>query len=63
MVKAVEDVQGSLTDSAAGEQVLEQMVADQEPELGGIERRDRLEVAAGRPDSSAGERVDMGMEI
>jgi len=63
MVKAVEDVQGSLADAAAGEQVLEQMVAEQEHELGGIERRDRLKVAAGRPDSSACESVDMGMEI
>jgi len=63
MVKAVEDVQGSLADSAAGEQVLEQMVAEQEHELGGIKRGDRLKVAAGGPDSSAGESVDMGMEI
>jgi len=63
MVKAVEDVQGSLADSAGGEQVLEPMVAEQEHELGGTEHRDRLEVAAGRPDSSAGESVDMGREI
>jgi len=63
MVKAVEDVEGSLADSAAGEQVLEQMVAEQEHELGGIERCDRLKAAVGKPDSAAGESVDMRMEI
>ena len=63
MVKAVEDVQGSLADSAAGEQVLEQMVAEQEHDLGAVERRDRFKVTVGRPDSAAGESVDVRMEI
>ena len=34
MVKAVQDVQGSLADAAGGGQVSEQMVAEQEHELG-----------------------------
>ncbi len=42
MVKAVENVQGGLADSAASEQAFEQMVAEQEHELGGIERRNRF---------------------
>jgi hypothetical protein len=50
MMKAVEDVQGSLADSVTFEQVVEEMVAEQEHESGGIERRDRLKAAAGRPD-------------
>jgi hypothetical protein len=63
MVKAVQDLQGGLADSAAGEQVLGQMVPEQKHELGRIERRDRLKIAVGGPDYSAGESVDMGMEI
>ena len=62
-MKAVEDVQGSLVDSAGGGQVLEQIVAEQEHESADIERRGRLEVAVGGPDSAAGESVDMVMKI
>ena len=39
---AVEDVHGSLVDSSAGGQVLEQIAAEQEHESGDIERRGRL---------------------
>jgi hypothetical protein len=63
MVKTVQNVEGGLADSAAGEEVLEQMVAEQEHELGGIERRDRFKVTVGRPDSAASESVDVRMEI
>jgi len=45
MVKAVQNVKGGLADPAAGEEVLEHMVAEQEHELESIQRGDRFEAA------------------
>jgi hypothetical protein len=42
MVKAVQNVKGGLADPAAGEEVLEHMVAEQEHELESIQRGDRF---------------------
>ena len=63
MAKAVEEIEGGLADSVAGEQALQQVVAEQEDELEGIERRDRCKVTVGRPDAPAGESVEVRMEI
>jgi hypothetical protein len=63
MVKAVEDVQGGLADTAATEQVTEQAVSEEEHEAERIEGRDGLEVALGVPDAPAGKSMDMRMEI
>ena len=63
MVKAVQNVKGGLADPAAGEEVLEHMVAEQEHELESIQRGDRFEAAAARPNSPAGESMDVRMVI
>jgi hypothetical protein len=63
MMKPVGDFQGGLADSAATKQVCEQAVSEQEHELERIEGREGLEVAVGVPDSPAGYRVDLRMEI
>ena len=63
MVKAVQNVKGGLADPAAGEEVLEYMVAEQEHELGTIQGGDRFEAAIARPDSPAGESMDVRMVI
>jgi hypothetical protein len=62
-VEAVEDIDGGLADTAGGEQVFNHMVAEQQHELLGVERRNRFEVAVGGPDSPACDCMDVGMEV
>ena len=63
MVKTAQNVKGGLADPAAAEEVLEHMVAEQQHELDSIQRGDRFKAAVGRPDSLAGESMDVRMVV
>jgi len=63
MVKAVEDVDSSLVDSAGGEQVFNHMVSEEQHKLLSVERRNRFKAAVGGPDSPAGDGVDMRVKV
>jgi|WetSurMetagenome_2_1015567.scaffolds.fasta_scaffold108678_4 hypothetical protein len=63
MVEAVEDIDGSLADTAGGEQVFNHMVAEEQHTLLCVERRNGFKTAVGGPDSSAGDGVDIGMKV
>jgi hypothetical protein len=63
MVKAVEDIDSRLADSAGGEQVFNHMMAEQQHELLRVERGNRFKAAVGGPDAPAGNSMDVGMEI
>jgi hypothetical protein len=63
MVKTVQDVEGSLGDPAGGEEVTEDMMAEQQHELAAVEGRDGFEGAVGRPNAATCDGVDMGMQV
>jgi hypothetical protein len=63
MVKAVQDVEGSLADPAASKELLQHMVAEPQHQLVAVKRGDRFNAAAGGPNSPAGDGMDMRMQI
>ena len=63
MVKTVQDVEGGLADAVGGEEVFADMVAEQHHELAAVERWDGFKATVGRPNTPAGDGVDMRMEI
>jgi len=54
IVKAAEDVDSRPADSAGGEQVFNDMMAEQQHELLSVERGNRFKAAGGGPDAPAG---------
>jgi hypothetical protein len=52
-----------LADPTGGEQVFDQMMAEEQHELLSLQRGDCLKAAIGGPDSPACDGMNMGMEI
>ena len=59
MVKAVQDVEGGLADAAGGEEVAEDMAAEQQHELAGVEGGDRFRAFVGGSNSAAGAQASL----
>jgi hypothetical protein len=61
VVKTVQDVDGGLADPARGEEVFDDIVAEQHHELAAVESWDWFKAAVGGPNTPAGDGVDMRM--